>query len=75
MASFAACLYFKLPVAKFIHEKFLGLMTHALILSFLLSVLLFIKSYVEKTGLSPLGNTGNVHFVSCKRGSEVENIV
>lgn len=59
LATFAACLYFKLPIAKLIHGKFLGLITHALLLSFILSVLLFIKSYVEKTGFSVLGNTGN----------------
>ena len=60
LATFAGCLYFKLPIAKLIHEKFLALITHALLLSCLLSVLLFIKSYVEKTGLSPHGNTGKI---------------
>ena len=63
LASFVACLYYKLPVAKIINEKLLGLITHALILSFILSVLLFIKSYVEKSGLSPLGNTGIAAFL------------
>ena len=62
VVSFVACLYYKLPVAKMINEKLLGLITHALILSFILSVLLFIKSYVEKSGVSPLGNTGNAIY-------------
>ena len=60
LVTFAGCLYFKLPVAKLIHKKFLSLITHALILSCLMSVLLFIKSFVEKTGVSPHGNTGAV---------------
>ncbi|XP_028409831.1 delta(14)-sterol reductase-like [Dendronephthya gigantea] len=59
---FAACLHFKIPVAKFIHGKFLALITHSLIFSFILSVLLYIKSYVEKTGLSKFGSTGNVIY-------------
>jgi hypothetical protein len=64
IASFAACIYYKLPVAKMINEKFLGLITHALILAFILSVFLFVKSYVQQTGISPLGNTGEVYILS-----------
>ncbi|XP_046848396.1 LOW QUALITY PROTEIN: delta(14)-sterol reductase TM7SF2-like [Xenia sp. Carnegie-2017] len=62
VATFWAGFYFKLPIAQFIRDKFLALMTHALLLSLAVSIYLLIKSSIENTGLSTLGNTGNLIY-------------
>lgn len=59
LVAFAACLYYKLPVVNLIYDKFLAMMTHAIILSFALSKILYLKAWFEGAGFSEHGNTGN----------------
>lgn len=58
IVAFVACLYYKIPVANFVYDKFLGMITYATILSFVLSKLLYLKAWKEGTGFSEGGNTG-----------------
>ena len=54
---FAACLYFKVDVTL-VYDSFLGITTATICWSFFIAFIVYIKARVQKTGLSPKGNTG-----------------
>lgn len=56
--AFAACLYYKLPVVNLVYNKFLAIMTHAIIFSYVLGKLVYLKAFLEGTGISDRGRTG-----------------
>lgn len=58
---FAACVYFKVYVAL-VYDTFLGIITATLIWSVLVSVTVYVMAGMQKKGLSPGGNTGNVVY-------------
>ncbi|XP_071485051.1 delta(14)-sterol reductase TM7SF2-like [Diadema antillarum] len=61
-ASFGAMVYYKCGV-EFIVDKFLPLMTAAVLFSFLFSLVLYIKARrAPNTALAPGGNSGNVIY-------------
>lgn len=55
---FAACLYFKVDVTL-VYDSFLGITTATICWSFFIAFIVYIKARIQKTGLSPKGNTGN----------------
>ncbi|BFZ07727.1 hypothetical protein BsWGS_10766 [Bradybaena similaris] len=58
----AVAVYFQCPVTKVI-DRFIPLMTSAIIFSFILSIFLYVKSrYVSPSKLAPGGNTGNIIY-------------
>ena len=59
VVAFAACLYYKLSVANLVYNKFLAIMTHAMIFSYVLGKLVYLKAFMEGTGISDRGMTGN----------------
>ncbi|CAG5127396.1 unnamed protein product [Candidula unifasciata] len=58
----ATAVYFECPMTKVI-DKFIPLLTSAIIFSFILSIFLYVKSrYASPSKLAPGGNTGNVIY-------------
>ncbi|XP_064623106.1 delta(14)-sterol reductase TM7SF2-like isoform X2 [Lineus longissimus] len=62
MAAFAVAVYFKVPVV-FVYDKFLALMTTAIIFSFVLSMALYFKArHAPNHALAAGANTGHVLY-------------
>ena len=65
LLAFAAAVYFKVPVT-IVYDKFLQLMTSAIIFSFVLAVFMYVKARRGPAkNLASAGNTGNDHSIKC----------
>lgn len=62
LLAFAAAVYYKVPVT-IVYDKFLQIMTSAIIFSFVLAVFMYIKARRGPIkNLAPPGNTGNIFY-------------
>jgi len=58
---FAALIYFKVPVTL-VYECFIGIITATILWSVVVSITVYVMARMQKTGLAPGGNTGNVIY-------------
>ncbi|XP_068730271.1 delta(14)-sterol reductase LBR-like isoform X1 [Montipora capricornis] len=61
VTGFAACLYFKVDVTL-VYDCFIGITTATLCWSVVVAILVYAMACMQKTGLSPRGNTGNIIY-------------
>lgn len=61
LALFAACINFKVDVSL-VYDSFTGIITATFCLSVVIAVIVYVMASVQKTGLSPGGNTGNIIY-------------
>ena len=57
LALFAACINFKVDVSL-VYDSFTGIITATFCLSVVIAVIVYVMAFMQKTGLSPGGNTG-----------------
>lgn len=58
---FAALIYFKVPVTL-VCDCFIGIITATMLWSVVVAVTVYVMARIQKTGLAPGGNTGNVIY-------------
>ena len=66
LALFAACISFKVDVSS-VYDSFIGIITATFCLSVVIAVIVYVMACVQKTGLSPGGNTGTDYRLNTYR--------